>query len=107
MRLQRQLSDGSWVDCGERTETFLGYCEEFSKQNREGVLRDLAAGKKVRNDRSDWYSVCRDGDFHDAMDTPNPVAMETCACGHTIPQQLVMSASMGSSCSDCYDRMSE
>jgi hypothetical protein len=29
-----------------------------------------------------------------------------CSCGHTVPKSSVMSASMGSSCPDCYDRMS-
>jgi hypothetical protein len=41
---------------------------------------------------------------------PAPVAapiMKKCSCGHTIPASQVMSASTGSSCPDCYDRMSE
>lgn len=29
-----------------------------------------------------------------------------CKCGHTVPRALVMSASLGSSCPRCYDRMS-
>ena len=29
-----------------------------------------------------------------------------CDCGHRCPSELVMSASMGTSCPDCYDRMS-
>jgi len=29
-----------------------------------------------------------------------------CDCGHTVPRNLVMSASLGTSCPDCYDRMS-
>ncbi len=109
MKLQYQLSNGSWVDCCERTEEFLIYCEEFGKMDRTGVLAALAAGKKVRNDRSDWYSVCRDGeafDTHEAARSADPVVTKKCSCGHTVPQELVMSASMGSSCSDCYDRMS-
>lgn len=36
-----------------------------------------------------------------------PVEMVRCACGHTIPKHLVMSASRGTSCPDCYDRMSD
>jgi hypothetical protein len=35
-----------------------------------------------------------------------PVKMVKCSCGHTVPSGSVMSASMGSSCPDCYDRMS-
>ena len=30
-----------------------------------------------------------------------------CACGHTVWANLVMSTSCGTSCPDCYDRMSE
>lgn len=30
-----------------------------------------------------------------------------CSCGHTIPDILVMNASLGTSCPDCYDRMSD
>ena len=34
------------------------------------------------------------------------IELKKCSCGHTIPKTLVMSASMGSSCPECYDRMS-
>ena len=37
---------------------------------------------------------------------PKP-EMIKCSCGHSVPRGSVMSASMGSSCPDCYDRMSE
>jgi hypothetical protein len=33
--------------------------------------------------------------------------MVTCSCGHTIPKNLVMSTSLGTSCQDCYDKMSK
>jgi len=33
--------------------------------------------------------------------------MVKCSCGHAVPRGQVMSASMGTSCPDCYDRMSE
>ena len=29
-----------------------------------------------------------------------------CDCGHAVPRKLVMNASLGTSCPDCYDRMS-
>ena len=39
---------------------------------------------------------------------PSPAPeMRKCSCGHTVPVSQVMNASMGSSCPDCYDRMSE
>ena len=33
--------------------------------------------------------------------------MIRCDCGHTISKNLVMSASLGTSCPDCYDRMDD
>jgi hypothetical protein len=36
-----------------------------------------------------------------------PVEMVRCSCGHTVPRIQVMSTSFGTSCPDCYDRMSE
>ena len=32
--------------------------------------------------------------------------MVACSCGHTVESVSVMSASLGTSCPDCYDRMS-
>jgi len=38
---------------------------------------------------------------------PKNSEMVKCSCGHIVPKSCVMSASLGSSCSDCYDRMSD
>ena len=35
------------------------------------------------------------------------VGIVKCDCGHTVDQVLAMSSSRGSSCPDCYDRMSD
>ena len=35
-----------------------------------------------------------------------PAKMIRCDCGHSVPQAQVMSASLGTACPDCYDRMS-
>ena len=35
-----------------------------------------------------------------------PVETVRCNCGHSVPRNLVMSANCGTSCPDCYDRMS-
>lgn len=39
--------------------------------------------------------------------TAQPAALVQCDCGHIVPRSQVMSASLGSSCPDCYDRMSD
>lgn len=36
-----------------------------------------------------------------------PVELVRCDCGHSVPQTLIMNASRGTSCPDCYDRMSD
>jgi hypothetical protein len=33
--------------------------------------------------------------------------MRKCSCGHTVPAAWVMFASLGTSCPDCYDRLSD
>jgi hypothetical protein len=38
--------------------------------------------------------------------TRKPVESVKCSCGHTVPKNLVMSTSLGTSCQDCYDKMS-
>ena len=39
--------------------------------------------------------------------TAPKIELVQCSCGHSVPRGSVMSASMGSSCPACYDRMSE
>ena len=82
MRIQYQLSSGSWVDCGPRSEEFLARCEAHNGMDatgklvpaflatrlltRDEVVAALAAGAELRNHADDWYSVCRDGELADA-----------------------------------------
>jgi hypothetical protein len=35
------------------------------------------------------------------------IELVTCSCGCEVPRALVMNSSMGTSCPDCYDRMSD
>jgi len=128
MRLQHQLSNGAWRDCGEKTEGYLADCQEWNGPDETGnltyrheatrdatrdeILAALADGHSVRNDRDDWYSVCRDGAAVEALTAARRIAqplveMRRCACGHTVPARSVMSTSRGSSCPECYDRMSD
>ena len=110
MKLQYQLSNGNWTDCGDRTDEFLSLCAKYGG-GQEKSLSDLAAGRSVRNDGSDWYSNCRDFEVIEKIQAQHlanqpPIEMVKCSCGHTIPRTSVMSASLGSSCPDCYDDMS-
>lgn len=38
---------------------------------------------------------------------PKQIVYRDCDCGHTVEKSLAMIASLGTSCPDCYDRMSE
>lgn len=58
MNLQYMLSNGTWADCGERAEEFLGYAVEVHG-SREKVLQLLSTGKTVRIRGSDWYDNIR------------------------------------------------
>jgi hypothetical protein len=115
LRIESQTSNGRWAACvAETAETLIGLAVETNKKSsltREGVIAKLMAGDHVRFD-TDWHSVIRSGAAHEEemkrlrAEQP-PVKMVRCSCGHTVPSSSVMSASLGSSCPDCYDRMSD
>ena len=116
LRMQYQLSDGSWIDCDDRTEEFLSRCVAnnqwvqgvWRQMNRDEVVAALKSGCQLRNDCQGWYSKCRCGNFYDEKMQKRmkraDVEMVKCSCGHTVPKNQVMNASMGTSCSECYVR---
>lgn len=119
--LERQLSNGTWID-EDRIEEFVEMATRFHGIDAEGQIcyahqqqsirnltRDeaiaaLESGNELKWD-SDWYASIRMKREPVTTKHPEP-EMVKCACGHTIPRALVMRASMGTSCPDCYDRMS-
>jgi len=115
MKLQRQLSNGMWSDVeANRVEEFLNMAIDFEarmavrlntpKMSREEYIQKLQSGKMLNWDE-EWYAQIRDADSIKPI-IQKPVEMIKCSCGHTVPKTNVMSASMGSSCPDCYDRLS-
>ena len=133
IKLQYQLSNGTWMPAdarpqySDRTDEFLARCERNNGVNdageiiprhhaardltRDEVIAALQAGQTLRNAPDDWYSNCRSGAFvEQAMAArraqQKPVEMVRCDCGHSVPRHLVMSASLGTACAECYDRMS-
>ena len=123
MKIQYMLSSGRWIDVEDgREEEFIGMmlenngedetgkivpsCTAVKTTTREKITAALAAGQMLRNDPEDWYSNCRA--------KPAPVVLTyskeqlvKCDCGHTVRKGQVMSASLGTACPECYDRMSE
>ena len=113
MKLQRQLSNGSWIDIDdEKVDFYIGRVLEKEAASaayrpvmtsRDEVVAKLATGKTVEFD-TDWYDELRDAD---AIKPRAPIALVHCDCGHDVPRMQVMSASRGTSCPECYDRMSD
>lgn len=115
---QKLYSNGTWYDIdqdqvNENLEHILKY-EQHLKTfvDTDALGRDLLStideiteyldtGKLLDYD-SDWYNQIRK--------TPAPIVqndvMVKCACGHTVLKNIVMNASLGTCCPECYDRMS-
>lgn len=110
MNLKRQLANGNWAECGDRTDEFLTRCSENQNISINELKTKLSNCEKMSYG-SDWNENIVDADAFEKRESekkPNPeLEMTKCSCGHTIPKHLVMSASMGTSCEHCYDRMSD
>ena len=75
---------------------------------REQVIEKLDSGCKVPWCKSpNHYYDHSFGQLKRKDDAPwRPVALVHCDCGHDVPASERMNASLGTSCPDCYDRMS-
>ena len=126
MRLQEQLSNGEWVDAKEQKaliERILKFETSHEKFLGRAALKNAAEIEKYLSQTinrraaelqhgTDFYDLVRDGDTADAIKAAwsakaNSVMMVMCSCGHQAISSRVMNASRGTSCPDCYDRMSE
>ena len=100
MQIQRQSEGGKWSN-EDRVEMFIAKAIELNPQ----AIELLEAGKDVRWDKNYWYAKIR-------MARPvveKPAKMQEwvqCDCGDVVLSHLVMNASRGTSCPDCYDAMS-
>lgn len=57
---QRQLSNGSWIDCEERAEEFFNKSvkNDYRKLTEQVALEVLNSGKTISHG-TDWYDNCR------------------------------------------------
>ena len=97
----------SWKTLTETTiEEAITGAMEMNNMTREQVIATLESGKALKWGKSpNFYYDHSYALIGRRRDAP-AVEMQACDCGHTIPRALVMNASMGTSCPDCYDRMS-
>jgi hypothetical protein len=80
---------------------------EIEGKTRNDIIAILESGKSVRWCQSPNYYYDHSYGKIGTRRTAQPVEMVMCNCGHRIEKNMVMSASMGTSCPDCYDRMSD
>jgi predicted Zn-ribbon and HTH transcriptional regulator len=109
LKLQYQLSNGRWTDCGASGERFLVDACRINNMTIEEACAALKGGKTLRHDSEDWYDNLRSYAAIERERAARPVVVEDmvkCDCGHTVERSQVMSASLGTSCPDCYDEMS-
>jgi hypothetical protein len=110
------LENNAWVDDSRidyfvnqavERDVWLAPREGRAPRTAEQILADLAAGAVIQYANGYWYGKMRDADaIKPRKPSPAPEMVE-CDCGHTVPVAQRMNASMGTSCPDCYDRMSD
>jgi hypothetical protein len=106
--IQYQMSNGNWLvassrDYARTEDSLVTACSLFQGKPVEEIRAMLDAGKALRFG-TDWYENVR---REPAPVVATRVELVHCSCGHNVPRAQVMSASMGTSCPHCYDRMSE
>ena len=116
---EKQYSNGTWAEVEpERVNEFLDKVLQYEKHlstfvdidalGRELCLTVDAIVAYLETDKKlswadEWYAQIR----KTPAQSPKPIdELVKCSCGHTIPKSHVMNASMGTSCPECYDRMS-
>ena len=114
-RLQRQLSNGQWVEVEqdqadqllasvlEREQWFAERQGREPMQSAEELLTRLAAGDKLRYD-DDWYANLRDGNAWISVDRPAYSGRITrCVrCGQTTADGAFFTIhANGTICDDC------
>jgi len=92
----------------EVVEILVGY-------GSEGALIQRENGEKIKIDGGAYFNTVNMHNEKMAYRAAHPIqprvarpapVMVACSCGHTVDSISVMSASLGTSCPDCYDRMS-
>lgn len=116
-KLQYQMCNGMWADCSENQASRMIAMlleREPSVAERQGrkpitsqaeAMEIMATGEELQYD-DDWYAYIRIKPKPVNVQRP-AVDMVKCSCGHTVSRINVMSASLGTACPDCYDRMSK
>lgn len=79
---------------------------EIEGKTRDEIIAILESGKSVKWCKSPNFTYDHSYGVIGRKRSAPPVQMVECDCGHSVPVGLRMTASLGTSCPDCYDRMS-
>jgi hypothetical protein len=76
---------------------------KIEEKTRDEIVAILESGKPVRWCKSANY--CYDHSYGKigTKQTPKPVELVRCDCGHDVKKSLVMRGNLGTCCPDCYD----
>lgn len=92
------------------TDQSLGKAIEAGAQRNstttDDIMRRLADGQKIAWCDSPNYYYDHGTGYIRRKHTAKPTQLVKCSCGHSVPRVQVMNASLGTSCPECYDRMS-
>ena len=81
--------------------------ESMRKRSRDEIIAELNAGREIKYAPTANHYYTHDMKRIRIYREPAPAPeLVKCDCGHSVPRGSRMSASFGSSCPDCYDRMS-
>ena len=104
MALQKQNCMGNWIDIeNDRVGEYIKYAANYSTVEADVIMGALYDNQSCRIG-TDWYEKIR---IEPAPIYRKPEDTVMCACGHRCPKSLVMVASLGRTCPDCYDDFSD
>lgn len=103
---------GSWgvsytTAIPETLQAAITAAVQRSGKSEGAIMAALDAGDSVAWCNSPNYYYDHGTGYIRHKRVPKPINLVRCACGHSVDPVLVTSASRGTSCPDCYDRMSE
>jgi len=111
---QYEITDGYVGSMGIRftpatAETLaatIAKAAEYNKLTAAEIEQRLESGKAVAWRKSPNFEYDHSEGFVRRIKAAAKVEMVQCACGHNVPRSHVMATSNGTSCFNCYDRMS-
>lgn len=109
MKLQRMMSNAKWIETEAKNEIFIKAAALYNSISEDDVIAQLGDGNEIQYG-TDWYEFIRDIEsitLKRSARVSQPVKMKLCDCGHTIQSSQVMTTSTGTSCPECYDKISE